>query len=98
VVTTVLVGTLTGLSGFVGAGFAALALLGDLFSSATKRRLGHAPGHDLPFVDQLPEAVLPLAVLARPLALNATTVAAVVIVFALLNLASTLFRQHRSAT
>jgi len=96
VLTTALVGYLTGLPWSVGAGVAALALLGDLLSSACKRRLGHAPGRVVPLIDQLPEAVLPLVVLARPLALNTTLIAAVVVVFSLLNLASTLFRERTS--
>lgn len=97
VISTVLVSSLTGLGWAVGAGFALLALLGDLSSSAAKRRLGHAPGRDVPIIDQLPEALLPLAVLARPLALNAALIAGVVVVFAVLNMASTYVRQHRSA-
>lgn len=96
VIAAALVGLLTGLNLSVGAGFGVLALAGDLLSSAVKRRLGRAPGCDVPIVDQLPEASLPLVLLARPLGLNASTIVVVVVVFCLLNMATTLLRQHRS--
>lgn len=95
VIATALGGVLTGLNVSVGAGFAVLALAGDLLSSAIKRRLGQAPGRDLPVVDQLPEALLPLVVLARPLGLDAPAIAVVVVVFSLLNLSRSLLRPHR---
>jgi CDP-2,3-bis-(O-geranylgeranyl)-sn-glycerol synthase len=85
-----------GLSWLVGAGVAALSLLGDLLSSAFKRRLGTAPGAGVPLIDQLPESLLPLVLLALPLGLNLTDVVVVVLVFALLNMASSLFRERRT--
>jgi CDP-diglyceride synthetase len=48
------------LSHLQGAGFAALAMLGDLASSFCKRRLGLHSGHSAPLLDQLPETLLPL--------------------------------------
>lgn len=95
VLCTAIAASLTGLTWIFGASFAALALLGDLFSSACKRRLGHAPGTGVPLIDQLPESLLPLALLALPLGLNLSGVAIVVLVFALLNIASGVFRQRR---
>jgi CDP-2,3-bis-(O-geranylgeranyl)-sn-glycerol synthase len=95
--TTVLAACLTGLNWSVGAAVAALSLLGDLLSSACKRRLRRAPGSVVPLIDQLPESILPLAVLALPLGLNVRTVAAVVALFAGLNMASAIFRQRGSA-
>jgi CDP-2,3-bis-(O-geranylgeranyl)-sn-glycerol synthase len=87
---------LVGLPWILGAGFALLSLLGDLLSSAWKRRLGRAPGAGAPFIDQLPESLLPVAVLALPLGLNLTSVVVVVLVFALLNMASSFFRERRT--
>jgi hypothetical protein len=95
VVCTAATASLTGLSWVTGAAFAALALLGDLLSSACKRRLGHAPGTGVLLIDQLPESLLPLALLALPLRLSLAGVVTVVLVFALLNMASSLFRHRR---
>lgn len=49
-----------GLTPAAGAGFAGLAMLGDIGSSFTKRRLGIASSHSVPLLDQLPESLLPL--------------------------------------
>jgi len=43
-----------------GAGFAMLAMSGDLFSSFIKRRLAITSSRSVPLLDQLPETVLPL--------------------------------------
>jgi CDP-diglyceride synthetase len=43
-----------------GAGFGALAMLGDLVSSFCKRRLGLHSGQSAPLLDQIPETLLPL--------------------------------------
>jgi CDP-diglyceride synthetase len=96
VLCTAAAASLTGLSWVTGACFAALSLLGDLLSSACKRRLGHAPGSGVPLVDQVPESLLPLALLALPLSLDLTGVVIVLLVFALLNMISSLFRHDRS--
>jgi len=48
------------LSHLQGAGFGALAMLGDIASSFCKRRLGLHSGHSAPLLDQLPETLLPL--------------------------------------
>jgi len=60
VLATALLAPLFGFSPVTGAGFACLAMLGDIFSSFIKRRLGIASSHSLPLVDQLPESLLPL--------------------------------------
>lgn len=75
-----------GLSWLTGAAFGAASLLGDTLSSAIKRRLALAPGHEVPGLDQLPEALLPLLVLAPVLHLGAVAIAAVALVFLALNL------------
>lgn len=46
-----------------GAMFACLSMAGDLGSSFLKRRLGYAPSCARPFLDQLPESLLPLLAL-----------------------------------
>jgi CDP-2,3-bis-(O-geranylgeranyl)-sn-glycerol synthase len=75
-----------GLPWTVGAGFGAAALLGDALSSGIKRRLMLAPGTEVPGLDQLPEALLPLLLLAHPLGLDAVAIAAVALAFMLLDL------------
>ena len=57
---TALLAPLFKLSMLEGASFALLAMLGDLFSSVIKRRLGIAPSRSSPLLDQLPESLLPL--------------------------------------
>lgn len=60
VLATGIIATLVGLSPAVGAGFACLAMAGDIGSSFMKRRLGIASSRSVPVLDQLPEALLPL--------------------------------------
>jgi CDP-2,3-bis-(O-geranylgeranyl)-sn-glycerol synthase len=57
---TALLAPLFGLSPVTGAGFACLAMLGDICSSFIKRRFGIASSHSVPVIDQLPESLLPL--------------------------------------
>jgi CDP-2,3-bis-(O-geranylgeranyl)-sn-glycerol synthase len=75
-----------GLSWTVGASFAMLSLLADALTSAIKRRLSLVPGADVPGLDQLPEALLPLIVLAPALQLGAASIGAVALAFLALNL------------
>lgn len=49
-----------GLDWLFGALFGLLALWGDMVSSFTKRRMGLAASARAPWLDQLPEAVLPM--------------------------------------
>jgi hypothetical protein len=88
---------LCGLDWRLGAEFGALSLLGDSLSSALKRRLNFAPGREVPVVDQLPEALLPLIVFQRSLGLDGVTIMAVTVVFALLDVLSTRARHHSPA-
>src|SRR5581483_10835306 len=92
-----LVASLFGLRFSLGVWFGALALAGDALSSLIKRRLGFAPGRDVPVVDQLPEALLPLGVLASALHLRSLDVACVAIAFILIDLAALRVR-HRPGT
>jgi CDP-2,3-bis-(O-geranylgeranyl)-sn-glycerol synthase len=79
----------------LGAAFGLLSLAGDALSSAVKRRLRRRPGTEVPGLDQLPEALLPSLVLARPLGLGPDGAAAVAAVFFVLNVAFTRVRQGR---
>jgi hypothetical protein len=79
---------LCGLDWRLGAGFGALSLLGDSLSSALKRRLNFAPGREVPVVDQLPEALLPLMVFQGSLGLDGVGIIAGTAVFALLDVLS----------
>ena len=65
----------------LGLAMAALAMLGDLFSSFTKRRLGMPSGSQAPGLDQVPEALLPLAFCASALGLLWHQVLIVVVLF-----------------
>jgi CDP-2,3-bis-(O-geranylgeranyl)-sn-glycerol synthase len=92
-----LAAAVVGLPRWTGAAFATLAMLGDAFSSFCKRRLGIAPGRDLPLLDQLPEALLPLLVLHASLALNPTGIAAVAGAFTLLDMLASGIRRRGAA-
>jgi len=47
-----------------GATIGGLAMLGDLAASFTKRRLGYAPSSQADGLDQIPESLVPLALIA----------------------------------
>jgi CDP-2,3-bis-(O-geranylgeranyl)-sn-glycerol synthase len=79
----------------LGVAFGLLSLVGDAVSSGVKRRLRQRPGTEVPGLDQLPEALLPSLVLARPLGLELDGAAAVAATFFLLNVAFTRVRQGR---
>ena len=77
----------------LGVAFGALSLVADAATSCAKRRLRRAPGTEIPALDQLPEALLPLLVLARPLALGLPEALALASVFLVLDLAVMRVRQ-----
>lgn len=60
IVATTAVAPLIGLSWKVGALVALVAMIGDLFSSFLKRRMGLAPSCQAIGLDQIPEFLLPL--------------------------------------
>lgn len=72
-----------GLPVATGVTFALASLLGDAASSFTKRRLGVETSGRAFGLDQIPEALLPLLVCYRPLALTPADVIAVVVLFTL---------------
>jgi len=92
-----LAAAVVGLPGWTGAAFATLSMLGDALSSFCKRRLGIAPGRDVPLLDQLPEALLPLLALHASLALGPTRLAAVAGAFTLLDLLASGIRRRGAA-
>ena len=69
-----------------GASFGLLAMLGDIGSSFTKRRLGLASGRSVPLLDQLPETLLPLSVLPPALKMTPLEMFAAVAVFIVVDL------------
>lgn len=80
------VGETLGLGLLLGALFGFIALLGDLASSFTKRRLGHTSGTSVPLLDQLPEALFPMVILYGPLELDALSLTGTALTFLVLNL------------
>jgi CDP-2,3-bis-(O-geranylgeranyl)-sn-glycerol synthase len=84
----------TGPGWAVGAGVGALSLAGDAISSAAKRRLHLEPGTEIFGLDQLPEALLPSVVFAAALELGSMEIAAVAVVFLVLDLLVTRIRQR----
>lgn len=86
VLATALAAPLFDLSWLQGAGFGLLAMLGDIFSSFTKRRLGFASGYSVPLLDQLPETLLPLWVLQPVLGMTLPEMLAAMAVFMLIDL------------
>jgi CDP-2,3-bis-(O-geranylgeranyl)-sn-glycerol synthase len=82
---------------WIGLGFGLTALSGDLASSFVKRRLRWDSGHPAPLLDQLPESLLPLLLFAGPLDLSHEMVFGTALVFTLLDLAATRWRERLSA-
>lgn len=91
------VGIFTGLSFTLGASVGAISLLADLLSSAVKRRLRLRPGTEIPGVDQVPEALLPLLIFAPALQIGMLAIVGVTAVFLILDVLVTRLRHPRSA-
>lgn len=70
VVASALLAWVLGLGAGTGALIGLLAMAGDALSSFIKRRLGLPPGAKTTGLDQVPEALLPLLVVAGPLGLQ----------------------------
>jgi CDP-2,3-bis-(O-geranylgeranyl)-sn-glycerol synthase len=66
-----------------GAAIGGLAMLGDLIASFTKRRLGYPPSSQAIGLDQIPESLVPLLVIAPAFDLNIWSVCLVVLAFTL---------------
>jgi CDP-2,3-bis-(O-geranylgeranyl)-sn-glycerol synthase len=69
-----------------GAAVGALALAGDALSSAVKRRFRRSPGTEVPGLDQLPEALLPLLLMKRSLEISMPSIIGVALVFTMLDI------------
>jgi len=97
VLVTSLLAPLFGFSPASGAAFAGLAMLGDLCSSFIKRRLGFAPGHSVPLLDQVPESLLPLWLLQSKTGGTAAEILAATAIFSLVDLVlSRLYKLDRT--
>ena len=86
VLVTALLAPLLSLTVIEGASFALLSMSGDICSSFIKRRLDIAPGRSAPFLDQLPEAVLPLFIMQTTLGANIREMALAVALFMVIDL------------
>lgn len=80
-VATTAVGWLLGVPVWLAAAVALAALVGDMASSFTKRRLGVASSGQALGLDQIPESLLPTLVAAPPLGLGVLDVVVVTVVF-----------------
>jgi len=83
---TALAAWLLGFPWPLGAALAAASLAGDLLSSFLKRRLGMALHAQFLCLDQIPEALLPMLLLHRPLNLAGPDIVAALVAFVLLEL------------
>ena len=97
ILATALLAPLVGLGPAQGAAFGLLAMLGDLVSSFTKRRLGIATSRSAPLLDQLPETLLPLLVMQPHLAATFPEIAVATLAFMAIDLAFSWLRDwvHR---
>jgi CDP-diglyceride synthetase len=86
VLTTPLLAVILGLPWLLGLIAALCAMLGDLFSSFIKRRLGRRPSESVLLLDQIPEALTPTLALQGALSLSAVQVAIVTVGFMLIDL------------
>jgi hypothetical protein len=74
-------GLLVGFGWKIGLMVGGLAMVGDLFSSFVKRRLGLSPSSPFLGIDQIPESLFPLLACMPPLSLTIADVAVGVAVF-----------------
>jgi len=93
---TAIVTPLMGLNWAVGALVAGAAMVGDLLSSFLKRRLKFQTSSRAVGIDQLPEAIFPLLVCMKLLALSWVDVGAVAVAFlaAELSFSGLLYKWH----
>lgn len=81
VLITMLGGVLVGLGWKIGLLVGSLAMVGDLFSSFMKRRLGRSSSSPVVGIDQIPESLFPLLACMGPLSLTIADVAIGVALF-----------------
>ncbi len=96
VLATMIMAGLLGLGVGQGALIGFLAMAGDALSSFIKRRLGIKPGDKATGLDQIPESLLPLAVVAGTFGLGWLDLALMVAIFTLLDMmvSGPLYRWH----
>ena len=87
---------LLGLGWRIGIAVAALAMVGDLLSSFTKRRLGRPSSDRAIGLDQIPESLLPLLACKAPLLLSWADIVVGVVTFLIaeLLLSRLLYKAH----
>ncbi len=88
---------LLGYSLLLGIEFATLSLAADAVSSCIKRRLRLSPGAEVPALDTLPEALLPLLTLAGPLGISWLEALGIALIFLCLDMVARPLR-HSGAT
>jgi CDP-2,3-bis-(O-geranylgeranyl)-sn-glycerol synthase len=96
IATTTALTPLLGFDWTVGLIAAAMAMLGDLFSSFVKRRLRLQPSSRATGLDQIPECLLPAVACRSLVGLSAVDVVAVTVIFTVgeMLLSRLLFRWH----
>ncbi len=94
VTATTVLAPLFGLTPARGAAFGLLAMSGDLLSSFIKRRLGIAPGHSAPLLDQLPETLVPLVIMFPLLGATAWEALVAVLIFIAIDLVYARLRER----
>jgi CDP-diglyceride synthetase len=91
-----LIASSLGYSVRLGLAFAALAISGDAASSAIKRRLDISSGTEIPGLDQIPEALIPLLCLSGPLGISLAVACILAGIFLVLDLAAIPLRRLRA--
>jgi CDP-archaeol synthase len=81
IVVTTAAAPLVGVGWKIGLAIGSLAMVGDLFSSFLKRRLGRSSSDPIVGIDQIPESLFPLLACMGPLSLSVVDVAIGVAVF-----------------
>jgi CDP-archaeol synthase len=81
IVVTSAIAPLIGLQLWIGTLIAVMAMLGDLFSSFMKRRLGLAPSEKALGLDHIPESLLPMLACALVLPLTIADVVVATLMF-----------------
>ncbi|MBV8738508.1 MAG: CDP-archaeol synthase [Alphaproteobacteria bacterium] len=81
IVVTTAAAPVVGLGWKIGLLVGSLAMVGDLFSSFVKRRLGRTSSSPIIGIDQIPESLFPLLACTGPLSLTITNVAIGVAIF-----------------
>jgi CDP-2,3-bis-(O-geranylgeranyl)-sn-glycerol synthase len=86
ILVTAMVAPVMGISWRLGAVIGLMAMLGDLFSSFVKRRMGLPPSSRALGLDQIPEALLPMLVVKSTMDMSWLDVIMVVLVFLVLEI------------